>query len=749
MLDAETQVPLPGAAIVVEGTSPLLGGVTDLEGIFRIDKVKVGRHRLRCTYLGYQDAFLTDIQVNSGKETMVTFLMQPSLIEMKGVEIKAFARKEEPLNPMATLSARQLNMEEANRYAGGFDDPSRLASAFAGVASNLSSNGIVIRGNSPRGMLWQLEGVPVNNPNHFSEVTTFGGGGITALSSQVITHSDFFTGAFPAEYGNALSGVFDLKMRTGNPDRQEFTVKAGTIGMDVAAEGPVSKKRSSTYLVNYRYSTLAIIAPLLPDNGGSVRYQDLSFKTQWKAGRSGTFSLWGLGSADGSGSSAEEDSTDRHYTEDHQEVTSLTSMGAIGSQYKHIFGTTTLWSTSLSLGGNKVKYEADWLLPGSVYTPAERVRYQTWNLNISTSLQHRFNAWHSNRTGISTRRLFYDIQLGHAGEGEAMVYPASGSGLAGYFSAFSQSRIDLTGKLKVNLGLYYSYFTLNRHYTVEPRAGIQWKCAAHHHLSLAYGMHSQMEILPVYFIRPEPASGVRPNLRLPFSKARHLVAGWDWALSPDIHLKTEVYYQYLFHIPVIEGSSFSMLNLDMDWYLSQKLESRGLGRNTGLDVTLEKYMKDGFYYLFTASLFESRYRGGDGVWRDTRYDKRWVVNLLGGKEWKVGKEKNDLLGLNGRINFMGGDRMTPVDEAASLTAGEIVYDESRAFSVSKPNVYYVDLTLNYTRNKKRHASTWSVQLINLLAQQEFNGYRYNLSTRSVEEFKEVTMVPNISYKIDF
>ncbi|HRY33993.1 MAG TPA: TonB-dependent receptor [Bacteroidales bacterium] len=750
VLDSETRVPLPGAIVLIPGSEPLRGVSTDAEGFFRMEGIPVGRYSLEARYLGYESVMVFDLQLVSGKESVVELCLKPVAVHTGGVEIKAQGSGYDAVNKMAMLSVRQISMEEAGRYAGGFDDPSRLAATFAGVAGNLSSNGIVIRGNSPRGLLWQLEGVPVSNPNHFSDVTTFGGGGITALSSQMISNSDFFTAAFPAEYGNALSGVFDLRIRQGNHEKTETTVKAGTIGLDLAMEGPFSKGKQSSYLFNYRYSTLALLAPLLPEHGGSVRYQDLCWKTFTRVGIAGTLSFFGLGSTDRSGSLAKEDSSDQHYPEDRQKATSITSVGALGLSYKHILSAASLLTLSVNAAGNMVDYTADWYQENDSYIPAERVNYHTWSLFSATSFNHRFSPSHSMKTGVQFRRIFYRAGLGHAAYNESFVQLVSRSGHADLIQVYAQSKYE-PGKLwHLNFGLYFSHFTMNRQSGLEPRAGLCWNLRPGQKLSLAYGLHSQTEMLPVYLVNKSLHGSItQPNRRLPFSAAHHLVLGWDKTLDSHTNLKAEIYHQALFHIPVISGSSFSMINLERDWYLNEAFTPDGKGRNTGIDLTLERHMNKGYYYLFTASLFDSRYRDGNGDWRNTRYNKHWLFNLLGGKEWQTGRSGNNTLGLNARINFMGGDRMTPADQAASQITGDVVYDESRAFTRKKPDVYYVDFTLNFTRNKPAYSSTWSVQLINLLGQKEYAGYRYHLQKQSAEIFAEVTMVPNISWKIAF
>jgi hypothetical protein len=269
-------------------------------------------------------------------------------------------------------------------------------------------------------------------------------------------------------------------------------------------------------------------------------------------------------------------------------------------------------------------------------------------------------------------------------------------------------------------------------------------------LSLAYGLHSRLEPIGFYLAQQTLPSGiVKPNKNLGLTKAQHLVLAYEIAIGEFSRLRMEPFYQWHYDVPVIDGSSFSMTNLELDWFFNDSLVNKGSAKNSGVDITLERFLQAGFYYLVTASCFDSRYIGGDGIERNTRFNKNYVINFLVGKEWKIGKSKNNNLGINWRFSLLGGDRMSPVDEEASAMTKDVVYDESRAFSDREPAVYYLDFTASYQKNKPRYSSTWSLQFVNLLFQKEFYGYRYNFRTGLTEPHREAVVIPNISYRIDF
>ena len=318
ILDETTLTPIPSANIVVLNTKPLLGTNSDLNGEFTLSNVSLGRHNIQVSSIGYEPIIMTNVLVTSAKQVQLSITLKEITAQLDEVIITPKVHKEKPLNKTALVSARLLSVEEANRYAGGFDDPARLASSFAGVASNISNNAIIIRGNAPKFIQWKMEGIEIPNPNHFADLGIFGGGGLTALSSNLLANSDFFTGAFPSEYNNAISGVFDMKMRKGNNYKHEHSAEVGLIGIDFTSEGPLNKNKNSSYLVNYRYSTLGLLSSLLPEDAQGTNYQDLAFKLNFYTKKAGSFSFWGLGLIDNSGTNAKKDISLWEYKKDSQ-----------------------------------------------------------------------------------------------------------------------------------------------------------------------------------------------------------------------------------------------------------------------------------------------------------------------------------------------------------------------------------------------------------------------------------------------
>ena len=298
LTDADSQVPLIGATVAVSGSTPLKGTTTDGNGSFRLDHIPAGRITLQLSYLGYEPKAIPEIVVNSGKEVVLHLTMQESAVKMAEIVVTANQAKGQALNEMALTSARSISPEETSRYAGGFNDPSLIMSNFTGVANNPNGNNdIIVRGNSPKYIQWRLEGIQITNPNHFADQGGIGGG-LSTLNNNILSTSDFYTGAFSPEYGDVLSGVYDVKLRAGNNEKFESVLGVGVLGTDLTLEGPFKKGYGGSFLMNYRYSTITLLTDLgLTGVQGSPSFQDAAFKIVLPTKKAGTFSFFGLGGA--------------------------------------------------------------------------------------------------------------------------------------------------------------------------------------------------------------------------------------------------------------------------------------------------------------------------------------------------------------------------------------------------------------------------------------------------------------------
>lgn len=746
VVDGDSKYPIPYATVRLSDKEGM-GTTTDSLGRFTIPQVPVGRHTVEAAFMGYEPGIFREILVTSAKEVYLEIPLKESVNELSEVVVRARTNKEEAMNKMATTGARMLSVEEASRYAGGFDDPARLVSAFAGVAPSVSSNGISIHGNAPHLLQWRLEDVEIPNPNHFADIATLGGGILSSLSSQVLGNSDFFTGAFPAEYGNAVSGVFDMKLRNGNNQKNENTIQVGIMGIDVASEGPLSKKHKASYIFNYRYSTTG----LLNLDGGTMDYQDLNFKLNFPTKMAGTFSVWGTSLIDKFKSDMERNPEKWEYLGDRSESRDKQYMAAGGISHRYFFNSDASLKTTVAATYSQLDGGASMFNHALESTPYMDLESRHTNLILTSTFNRKFSNRFTNKTGFTYTAMFYDMNLAIAPyEAQLLETVSKGDGNTSLISAYNSSSVGLSDRWTLNAGIYGQYLTLNNKWSVEPRAGLKWQVTPKATFALAYGIYSRMEKMDVYFVKTKSTGNQSVNKNLDFTKAQHIMLSFGYKISDRMNLKIEPYVQFLHDVPVMADSSYSVLNRS-DFYVEDALVNKGRGRNIGIDITLERFLEKGLYYMISGSLFDSRYRGGDGVWYNTKFNRNYVINGLIGKEWMLGRNKQNILSINLKLTLQGGDRYSPIDMEATMKHPdkEVQYDERKAFSKQYSPMLIGNYTVSYRINKKKVSHEFAVKGLNFMGTKEHYGHEYNVKTGKIDATDGSTVLTNVSYKLEF
>ena len=759
--DVASGEPMIGVTITVENGSTL-ATVSDTDGNFVINNVPVGRHAVRATFIGYEPVLLKEQLVSSGKELVLTLRMCENVSELGEVVVKPRVNKQLPLNDMAQVGARMFSVEEASRYAGGMADPARTASMFAGVATGGATNGISIHGNSPQMLQWRIEGVEVPNPNHFAEITEAGGGVFTSLNGTVLANSDFLTGAMPAEYGNALSGAFDMKMRVGNNTKYEHAIQVGTLGVDFASEGPLAKGSKASYLVNYRYSFLEIAKKLHAINmeKETLDYQDLSFKLNMPTRSAGTFALWFTGLIDRYENEVP-DVSEWETLWDMNDSWSRQKNCAVGLTHNYRFRTGGTLHSSVAFTGSYRKLGVNDYTTEMNMTPEMAGRNSQWNVIISTQHQHKFSSRYTMQNGFEHQHLDFSTWMDYIHETGGPLYRVYDSdGNTGLTRLYTNHKVALSSRLSTVAGVNVMWFNLNDQWLVEPRVSMQYKISPSSTFSVAYAMNSRKETTDTYFVLMD---GKNPNKNLGLTRSHHISASFAQRLGENIMLKIEPYWQWLFDVPVerlrvgdgtsgMMGSTYSILN-HRNFFQDRALVNEGAGRNYGIDLTLERYLKDGFYGMVTATLFKAEYRDAQGQWHHSRHDRRYITNILGGKEWMVGKARKNVFGINGRLTMMGGDRYTPIpdgitfedvmkrpDKSVPIDEGMDPYTKQKGM-----NVGYA-FSVKYTINK-RHTAHHII--LEYLQMKTFQGQTFDLKTHEiVDKFTSLTF-PNIAYRVEF
>ncbi len=748
--DAANRETLPGASLMLRKLER--GTITDMEGQFLFSEVPVGRYTLEVRFVGYEPVVVPEIVVGSAKEVVLEIKMEERVSELEEVVIKSAVRKDRPQNNMAMISARTFSVEEARRYAGGLDDPARMAGNFAGVTTGgLNVNAIVVRGNAPKGLLWRLEGIDIPVPSHFAGGNVAGGGGISIFSSQMLANSDFYTGAFPAQFGNAIAGVFDMQLRNGNNRRHEYSFQAGIQGVELAAEGPFRQGGQGSFLFNYRYSTMALVFQFLPETRDGTEvpvYQDLSFNLNMPAGDIGNFSFWGIGGLSETTSKGYDDTSDWESPENREHMNFQYNMSAAGLTHQKTLSERwflrNVLSATVSQQLNKERIRLDEEIPTRLF-PKNRGENVEGKLTFSTVGNYKGGSHFSLKAGLDFSNLFYTIE----GEGNDLntgdyALLLKGKGNTWMINGHVQGKYRFTEQLSFSGGFHASWFGLSEEVRLTPRASFAWQAAPRHRFSMGYGLHSQTEPLFVYFVENK---GFMPNKDLKRSGAHHFVLGYDWSPMDHLRLTLEPYYQRLFDVPVVAGTAYSMINFKNDWTFDKVLVNEGTGTNIGIDLTFERFLKDGFYYMLSGSVYDSKYVGGDGVERRSRYDGGYVLNLLGGREWTI-RGKN-LLGLNLKITLMGPQWYHPVDEEASHIARDVIYEETTGFTDRYADMEAnTDFTFTYRINSSKTSSVFALQIKNLIGKQ-YQGKMYDLKSQSIENEFFTSPIPFVSYKLEF
>jgi len=759
VVDASSQLGLKGARVQISYSDTAVSATTDARGAFRLEGIPVGRHTLIVSLDGYDLYFIPDLEVRAGKESVLEIGLHQRLYDLGEVLITAGNSRQ-----LNGISTRTFTVEETQRFAATYYDPARLMTSNAGVTTaNDQANHIVVRGNSPNGILWRMEGVDIVNPNHLTNAGTFSdrvshsGGGTIILSTQLLDNSSFMTGAFAPQYGNALSGVFDIHLRRGNNEQYEFTGQAGLIGIDLAAEGPISKPGGASFLANYRYSTVGLLSLMgVPLGDEEITYQDFAFNLHLPTARAGTFTLFGMGGLSSNVFAAERDSSMWKFQKDRFDINFSSDMGAVGATHSLPLGNKGLWKTVVAASAIKSERTAD-LLDDS-YQPhqAEEDILEQSKISATTSLRYKFGQRASMRAGLFFNQLGYRLRSAAFDTGpsaeEQLIASAQGNTflLQPYFN-FS---FYLSQRLKANAGLHGMYLGLNKASAVEPRASLVYEFGPGKSLSLAYGLHSQLQLLGTYFAAITQADGsiLFPNRELDFTKAHHLVLSYHQLVGENLHLKVEPYYQQLFQVPVSTNpnSSFSVLNL-LEGYVTEALVNEGKGRNYGLEFTLEKVLSDDYYYLISGSLYDSKYTAADGIERNTRFNGNYQFSLTGGKEIHriTRKNKNKTIGINLRFLYQGGFRDTPIDAAASAREQRTVYVDEQAFSLRLQDYYRLDLRLTFKRDKARFTRVFSFDIQNVTNRQNIAFQYYDFLKQQVVTKYQLGIIPLLSYRLEF
>ena len=703
--DADTREPLIGAEVFVADVEPLIGTVTDVEGNYELVNVPVGPVRVQSSYAGYAPYVRDNIQLTSARAYQLDIELQSGL-DLAEVVVQAYDRNA-AVNDAAVASIRRLDPEALQYHAATANDPGRLVVGFPGVQpSRDSRSDVVIRGNSSAGILWRLEGIDIPNPNHFARRGS-SGGGITIFSASLLGSSDFSTGAFPAEYGNAFAGVFDMKFRHGDLYERQYTFRAGLLGLDVATEGPIAEGKSS-YLANFRYSTLGILNSMglyLVGPRTDNNFQDLSFKIYQKGERS-QLSFWGIG-----GNSRENfNAADRPWQtySDYETYEFTTRMAALGLSWNYLLDDRSYVQVNFGASGQDIYVRTDTLAvenerPAAIEEEDLLTRQLILHAFYKRTISPRFNFKLGNLSTLTNFDLRHQMFVPE----DRTLLDAEGNAWRQQWYARGSWRP--LARLEVHLGAHVlgSLLPDASDWQINPRIALDFRWTDRTQLALAYGGHGQVLPLGTYFY--QESGGQQPNLDLGLLQAQHLVLAWDQQLTPRLTLHTEAYWQQLRRVPVgLDVHRIYWLLNDVDGFGEEPLRPDGTGRNLGVDVRLEQYFNRGTFFVWSGSVFRSTFRvPGSNKRYPTQYDGRYSMTFTGGKSWQLSDRLTLESGL--RVLFNGGNPITPLRAGfENLDGPEPLLDTTDPFGDRV--AFYLRPDLRIALRKNLPKSSWWLAL---------------------------------------
>lgn len=744
--DQITRARLNDAGVVLGTSSDIVfTGVPKGSGVFSFDIVNPGRYVLSVSHAGYEKV-QQEILVVSARRTEVVVQLREYQNILDEVEI--VSTRSHSYEP----GEHSITNEKALRLPANFFDPVRVINSYPGVmTANDQNNTIVIRGNSPAGLLWRINGLDVVNPNHLANAGTFSdkpasyGGGVNIISSQLMERTDFYTGSLPARYGNALSGAIDMKLRGGDTTDYHYTAQASLIGMDLGAEGPIGKSRRTSFLVNYRYSTVGLLSNLGVKFGDEdISFQDLTFSLNSLLAHGGSLSWFGfVGSSNNN--FEHKKSAEWEVDKDQYDIDYSSKNFGTGLVYSKPIKSAVNVSAGISASGSNQKRnqeaspEVD---PGLTYIIYEdKFKFNKVLVSAFGRLQAKLNNYQV-ETGVQVNYQTDYLTTSNISQDGAFTFESKRWGTVEgmLFQPYAQWKVLISDKWNAQTAVRYVYYMYNQTGSVEPRIGMEFLPTANSSLKLTYNLVSQVQSAATY---------LNGNKNLELTKSHHLDLGYSYVSEKGLKLSSALYYQVLFDVPVQgdDETSYSLLN-SIEVYPPAELISTGVGKNYGIELLAEKAFFDKSYFIAGASYYKSQYKGSDDIERSTRFDGGYSVNLTYGREWtKMKKQSQRTFGVSSRLMYLGGLRETPIIPVQEEIG--TVYDDARAFENKLKDYFRLDLRLNWRKDKNNYTRTIAIDIQNVFNVQNEAYHYYDHLKQKVTTQYQLGLIPVLVYRIDF
>lgn len=758
---ADTNEPLTGATLSLyagkAGATPVTLA-SNPEGVFEFDNLRPGYYRCEVALQGFETTYFNEILIAAGKDQVLEFSLRRTASTLPEVTIAASVPGRRAMQPLSEIP---LTRDQTLRLPAMYFDPARLAAAYPGVAqTDDGTNHMSIRGNSPAYVRWRLEGLDIVNPNHLPNAGTFtdapatGGGGVLMFSAQMIDNASLLTGAFPAGYGDAVGGVMDMNLRAGNKRQHEFTAQAGLIGLDLAAEGPLGKKNGqSSYLFNYRYSTVGLLGQLGVSFGDEqINFQDLSFHIHSSGKNGAQYSLFGLGGLSANQFSRKADSTEIKYDKDFYNIDFSSATGVAGGSARWRIGQKAWLKTALVYS----RQENDW----SKDNPVQLDTFSSWDRRVeerfSGSIELRVSAKQSQwYFGAQTTRIYFrgDVfQVVILGPPTwSFFYPYNTSNA--YWNSQPYARWEWTsanGRFATQLGSQIHYNTVYRKAAPTLRGAISYKPAAAHKLVLSAGMYKQDAPVWTQFVTGRFGSFIG-SYRPPYISSNQAGLRYIYTPNNQWRFSVEGFLQHTSDIPHYSQANASLYN-NPEAIHEFPLSSDSEVQNTGLEFSAERFLQNGWFVLANATVFDSKYRVQNGEWLDSRWDIGRLSNLTFGKEWVREKSASltRTIGVGARGVWTGGIREADIDLGASVANNRTVYNETLGYYRDYPDYLRFDIRVYWKKSLgDRRNSTFALDIQNVTGRQNLAYHFYDPYTRNIENKFQLGPIPNFSWKVEF
>ena len=710
--DKTRREPLPYAAVQIYGTGT--GAITDSTGHFRIPDVNPGIYCLQISSLGYKTIVTPEYILRTGDLTIDAEL-EESTTELGEVSITAspFRRVAE-----APIGLRIIGLQEIEKSPGANRDISRIVQSYPGVAFSPIGyrNDLIVRGGGPSENRFYLDGVEIPIVNHFSTEGA-SGGPVGIIDADLIREVNFYTGAFPAGKGNALSSVLDFRLRDGDMERNTLKATLGYSNVSLASSGHIGKRTS--YLVSVRQSYLQFLfkvlgLPFLPT------FTDAQFKIKTRFNARHELSILGLGGIDNMQLNTDEEGESSEYILSYLPKIQQ-NMFTLGGVYKHYAGhhvQTVVVSHSFLKNKNTKYRDNDESMPENL---SLKLRSTEQESKFRFENQSTFGAWKIN-AGINFDYSQYrntSFQKVFTSEPTTYNYRTR-LGLARW-GFFGTATYEMPGdRFTISAGIRsdacdYSSGMQKLRTQLSPRLALSWRVAGPFYISANAGRYYQ---LPPYTSLGFKADGQLANKDLKYIRSDQAGLGFSYRIGEHLQASAEGFYKKYGHVPLSVADGIPLVCKGNDYGVigNEYLVSTAEGRSYGAEFMLKWLIAARMNLSASFTVFKSEYRSS----RETNYvasawDNRFIFNLGGTynfpRHWSLGA----------KVSCIGGAPYTPYDpEKSSLieawdAQGRPYYDYSRYNSERLAPFAQLDVRLDKSFYFKKCMLGFYIDLQNVTA----------------------------------